>query len=142
MKKAWIGIIGSLQRFNEFENKCWWCLPKSAEKGDNILFYCPRSVSLSKQGIFALCSLKEFPSTSHDKNFYCSGFGIRGQKGSLYYAALKFEKRYKIHLPAIEIKKDPFLAKLPFVRRNFQGTVFSLELEPFKRIISLLEEKN
>ena len=59
MANFWMGIVGTSQSVNTFRFNPWWCFPINAQKGDYIYMYCPRSVNLSNQGIFALCMLNE-----------------------------------------------------------------------------------
>jgi predicted RNA-binding protein with PUA-like domain len=144
IQNGWLGVVGSVQRTLYFEKNPWWCFPTKAKKNDLVLMYCPRSVNVKLQGIFALCKLTRNPDNS-DKNYYCSGFGLRakyGGKGRLFYAKLKFLKRYDETLTAKELKENPVFCKLPFVRRNFQGTCFPIEWPIFNKLVEILESKN
>ena len=144
MENYYAGIVGSVQAVNTFETRPWWCVPFDAKKGDQLLLYCPRSISKKNQGLFALCTIKNELDKFHVNNHYCSGFGrIFGRiSKKLLYCDLVFVKRYNITLTAKEMKRDHLLSRSNIVRRNFQGTTFKLEKAIFERMISLLKSKN
>lgn len=143
MINYWLGILGTVQAVTDFQNRLWWCFPQKAQKGDFIFMYCPRSVSLKKQGIFALCNITTSIQERHEKNYYCTGFGRTGRGRSvLRYADLNYLKGFKESLIAKEIKNDEILSTAHFVRKNFQGTTFELNEIIFNRIQMLLNKKN
>ena len=142
MGNYWFGVVGSSQAAKTFETRLWWCFPITAKKGDYIFMYCPRSMSPLRQGIFALCSLKNGLDLNHKNNISCAGFGKRDGVGSLLYGDLKLIKRFENHLTAKEMKNDSILNRTSFVRRNFQGTTFKIDDSASNQINSLLKEKN
>ena len=147
----WLGVVGSRTRMISFEKECWWCLMLAkAKKGDKIFMYLPRSKSVASQGIFMLCEVISQPDVKHKENWQCSFYG-HGRGGAsaiglkhngLGYFSLKPIERFKNHLSAAEMKRDPLLSTLGVVRRNFQGTTFMLEKEYYDEILRILREKN
>lgn len=137
MPKAFLGISTSRELTNLETTESFWCVPLSAEKGDLILLYCPRSASGARQGVFAESVIETAPGKGND--LLCSGYGI--SKESLRHVRIKIKRRFKPTVTAKDMKRDPVLMFAGFVRKNFQGTIFSLPDSLFKRIISLAEEK-
>lgn len=124
---TWLAIVGSVERVRSIEAQPWWCVPIKARRGDNLLLYCPRSVSQSSQGIFASGIIDSDPSDKLPENVHCRGFGLSPQKGSLRYVTFSSIQRFNSPLTAKEMKLNPKLAFAPFIRRNFQGTAFLVE---------------
>jgi hypothetical protein len=123
MPRYWIGVTSD-REYKKGTKESWWCLPYDAKQGDIILFYCPRSVSTTRQGIFAEATVTTSPESKNKQNYLCSGYGTYFSKGSLGYVDVDIKKIFDIKLTAKEMKEDPMLFTQPFVRRNFQGTAF------------------
>jgi hypothetical protein len=142
MKNYWLAVMGNISDIDNLEHDAWWCLPRKALKGDLVLMYCPRSTSITRQGIFAECEVIMTPTMTVEENWRCSGFsGGVGQHSSLGYTVLKFLRRFEVRLIAREIRRDHILKEVGFVRKNFQGTTFTLSKEAYERIITLIYEK-
>lgn len=141
MKKYWLAITGDKRRLDS-PKETWWCLPKKAEFGDSVICYLPRSANHSKNGIFAEYKIVLAPTSLHEKNFYCSGYG-QGQRqhSSLGYTELVLAQKFDVFLTAREMKADLVLSKAGFVGRNFQGTTFEIKQEYYQIIIHLISEK-
>jgi hypothetical protein len=134
---CWLGIVGSTERVKSVSNYLWWCVPPEAKKGDSLILYCPRAVSASRQGVYALCEISTNPDIKHGRNSYCSGFSLA--KGGLRYVEFKVLNTFEKRLTAAMCKADRMLKHKNFVRRNFQGTVFALDQETLDHILSLVE---
>jgi hypothetical protein len=141
MNKYWIAITGDMERIDS-PKKTWWCLPARATKRDPIFLYFPRSVSYSKtdNGIFAEYRISALPRTSYDKNYQCTGFGIR-HGSSFGYTELLLKRKFNVFLTAKEMKQDSIISTAGFVRKNFQGTTFEMTKEIYEKIIELIAEK-
>ena len=142
MKSYWLAVMGNVTDMDNLEKGAWWCLPRQTQIGDLVLMYCPRSVRIIGHGIFAECEVVTEPITSSRENWRCSGYsGRHGQAPNLGYTELALLRRFKTPLAAKDIKSDPMLKELGFVRRNFQGTTFSVSDIAYERIISLSKSK-
>lgn len=138
-RNYWFGVAGSDNLRNSAITKSWWCVPYNATEGDLILLYCPRSVSATRQGIFAEARVLFSPHEKRKENSYCTGYGF-GAKTRLAYAEIEIVKRFAPTLTAKHMKTDPFLGRTDLVRRNFQGTTFPIELKTYQRMKLRLEE--
>lgn len=137
MPKTFLGIATSKKLTDPETTESFWCVPASAEKGDVILLYCPRSESTARQGVFAESVIETEP--SKENHFLCSGFGVG--KESLWHVHIKIKRRFKPALTAADMKSDPVLMSAGFVRRNFQGTIFFLQEILSERVLFLAEKK-
>ena len=127
MAQYWLGVIGDIRVLENFQAHLWWCLPAKASNGDRIFMYCPRKLSAARQGIFVECELVSTPFSRQEENYRCSGYGQHfGREKSLGFTELKVVRYFEKHLTAKEMKRDSLLKEIGFVRRNFQGTTFSL----------------
>lgn len=138
MKSYWLGVVGDGRVVTNLDENLWWCVPGHAIRGDRIFMYCPRALSATKQGIFAECELVTEPLPKIEENYRCSGFGRTfGTAGSLRYVELKVIQKFQNPPTARQLKRDPVLKNLGFVRRNFQGTTFSVSAEGAERMLQL-----
>lgn len=134
MPTYFLGIAGSKALSGTDTTDAYWCVPATAEKGDVILLYHPRSISYARHGVFAEAVISAPPSKQHKDNPLCSGYG-------LLYVPIKIHRRFRLTVTAKDMKCDPILRVAPFVRRNFQGTSFRLEESHYKRIVKIAETK-
>ena len=132
--RYWVGVVGGITRVTESKERSWWCLPIQAREGDPILMYCPRSVSSTQQGFFALYEVSVAPDPDNPKNSYCSGYSL--SKGSLKHAEIERRELFEERVTASHCKLDPVLKKSSLVRKNFQGTTFEIEKVEFEQIVS------
>lgn len=141
-KKHWLGVVGNIDRAKSPENWLWWCFPQSATAGDLVIFYCPRSLDETLQGIFSLYRLLDNPENQRLENSQCRGFGAAPlYGGTLRYVNLEYVSTFEARLTIGDMKKHPVLRGAPFVRRSFQGTTFSLEERYYNAILSAIERK-
>jgi hypothetical protein len=98
--------------------------------------YASRAASRRKQGVFAIFSAATDPSVD-DRNVYCRPY--RG--GDLRYVSLSKARAFPIALTASDMKVHAKLRHAAFVRRNFQGTTFSISKEVFEAVVRELERK-
>jgi len=135
----WLGITTTAELIKNSPDESWWCLPQNAQVGDAVLFYCPRSHSAARQGIFAEYVVTKAPvSRASARNSPCLGYGYGKQ---LAYTELARKKRFDPALTAKEMKKDQLLANSNFVRRGFQATTFQLAPSYYKQIELLLKSR-
>lgn len=134
MPNYFLGISSSKKLFEADATVAYWCVKSTAQKGDIILLYCPRAASFARQGVFAEAVILEPPNEKCKDNNLCRAYG-------LYYVTVEIKRRFNPSLTAKDIKSDRVLGVASFVRRNFQGTTFSIEESQYKRIIELVEEK-
>jgi hypothetical protein len=140
-RRYWLAVIGNVDRVRNTEKWLWWCFPEVAQIGEDVLMYCPRSVNETNQGIFAHCQLESNPKDITSKHSLCRGYGYGFVKNALRYATLTLVSKYWAPLTAKEMKRDTVLRAAPFVRRNFQGTVFELDKQIFDTIVRKIERK-
>lgn len=138
----WLAVIGKLDVVMNLDEHLWWCFPKRALKGDRVFLYCPRSLSSTKQGVFAECELVSIPFSNKEEDQRCSGYGRSfGAGAALGFVELKLISRFEKSLTAQEMKRDRILRDVGFVRRSFQGTTFSIPQEAVKRLRVLTNRK-
>lgn len=134
MANYFLGVARGIALANADTTDGHWCVPTDAATGDVIVLYCPRSVSASRQGVFAEAVISAPPDMARKENSLCSGYG-------LLYVPIKIQRRFPFPVTANDMKRDPLLSKSPFVRRNFQGTTFPLEEKLYKRISKIADAK-
>lgn len=122
--KNWLAVVGSVVRAESPSLYEWWCLPQEAAEGDVVLMYCPVSVSVRWQGIFAKYSVRDRSGVLRSQKALCSGFG---RDSSTYtYTPLSYVQSFERRITAKMMKACHPLAREPFLRSNFQGTAFLL----------------
>lgn len=131
-KKFWLGVASSADIAKAESVQSWWCLPPAAAPGDRILFYCPRSTSLVRQGIFAEAEVTSQSSSSRAENCYCSGY--KTGTIQLGYVDIEIVERFTRNLTAATMKRDSILSRSAIVKKNFQGTTFQLDIKTYERI--------
>jgi hypothetical protein len=134
--KIWLGVASSNELSKIDQNESWWCLPLTAMPGDRLLLYCPRTASITRQGIFAEAIVTSIVSNSRSENCNCSGYNQGGTR--LFYADIRFIERFPQNLTAAMMKNDVALRRAPIVRKNFQGTTFQLDPQTYERIKFLI----
>lgn len=134
--KNWLGVASSSDLAKADAVKSWWCLPPTATQGDRILFYCPRSTSVSRQGIFAEAEVVSPISSTRSENCHCSGY--KAGTIQLSYVDIRIVERFTYNLTAALMKRDPILSRTAIVRKSFQGTTFQLEEKTYDRIRAML----
>lgn len=134
--KFWLGVASSTELSKIDQSESWWCLPLTAMPGDRLLLYCPRTASITRQGIFAEATVTSIVSNSRSENCNCSGYNQGGTR--LFYAEISFVERFSKNLTAAMMKNDAALRRAPIVRKNFQGTSFQLEPQTYERIKRLI----
>ncbi len=123
IESAWVGIVGSRSTLDRLlsEAHTWWCLPPNVKIGDILLMYCT-SKCPTHQGIFGIFEVSLIDATKASK---CSGFGsFVGVK--LNYVEINKVSIFETTLKLSYMKKDAILSSAQFVRRNCQGTYFSI----------------
>lgn len=136
----WFGVAGSSTLSKTDLTETWWCLPPSAEVGDLILLYCPRSASLARHGVFAEAKVLSPVSKTRSENCNCSGYNARATR--LSYVDIQIVERFNVKLTAKQMKNDSLLKVTAPVRSNFQATTFQLDLRIYNRMKSLIEAIN
>lgn len=132
MNKYWLGVTSSSDLAKADSVESWWCLPPTAAPGDQILFYCPRSASATRQGIFAEATVVSSALPARSENCYCSAY--KAGTIQLNYVDIKIIERFTHNLTAAAMKKDPFLSRAAVVKKNFQGTTFQLDAKTYERM--------
>jgi hypothetical protein len=117
-RQIWFGV--SALPLKNREPQSWWCAPKTSSAGDLLLLY-EKSV-----GVTRLERLRSDPIVRERR---CAG--------SLMTVDTIWLKTLEKPVTARQIKKDKVLRQLTVVKRNFQGTCFSVPLELWPRLAQL-----
>ena len=139
MPLYFLGVATSRELTDTKTTDSYWCVPADTNKGDIILLYFPRSAGASRQGVFAECMVAEQPSDTNKQNYLCSGYGLGVT--FLRHVPIKITKRFNPTVTARDMKRDPILMNVGFVRKNFQGTTFKLTKSVYLRIVKLAAKK-
>lgn len=136
----WIAVasrVDSLERL-ESQEAPWWCMPREARLGDRILIYRTKSVSPKWHGLFAEFRLKGI---LEDELGECRKYGsFSGFHGIPVKVTLERMRFFSEPIPIYKLRDDPEIAYTAAVRRNFQGTFFSLEPKVYSKIDELLRQ--
>jgi hypothetical protein len=138
----WIAISSNLDRRktkNAQLANTWWCFPTRATPGDLVAFYLPRSVNGTYHGVYAIYEVVSSIHPKHSRNHYCSAY--RSKNESLKYAEVRPVKHFVKALTCSTMKNSS-LKTSPFVRRNFQGTIFQITQNEFAEITRMLDSIN
>ena len=138
MRKYWIAVVGPNQSEPSYLEQGWWCIQKSALAGDLLLGYRTTTADHKNNGIFAISRILQAPDPHHENANLCRDYGK--QAGEVFYTPVQFIKRFPRRLNIQEMKRDPVLAKLDCVHRNFQGTNFELRADDFNLIMERIGE--
>ncbi|MFC3469039.1 EVE domain-containing protein [Massilia oculi] len=130
----WLGVVSRSHLSQTEGAESWWCLPHTAAPGDRILFYCPRSLSAEKQGIFSEAEVLSSPSPTRAENCNCATYGTT----RLHYVEIRIIECFARSLTAAQMKQNVALSRSEPVRKNFQGTAFKLETRIFEQMKSAL----
>ena len=131
-----LGIARSKSLASADTTESYWCVKSDVQVGDILMLYCPRAVSTTRQGIFAEAIIESIPNKTNSKNSNCSCYG------RLLYVQIKITKRFIVPLTAKAMKNDSILSRSNFVKRNFQGTTFSIDKKFYDRALTLLNNIN
>lgn len=135
----WVAVasrVESIERL-ESQHQPWWCMPKEARVGDRVLMYKTKSVSPKSHGIFAEFKLS---GVMDDEVGECRRYGsFSGYHGIPVKVSLERLRVFAAPLPIYQLRDDPEIAYTAAVRRNFQGTFFSLEPKVYAKIDRLLQ---
>ncbi len=137
---AWLGVVGSRLTLDRLlsEAHSWWCLPPNVKIGNILLMYCTSQCSKTHQGIFGIFEVSLIDTTKASE---CSRFGSFGGV-KLNYVELNKVSIFGTTLKLSYMKKDAMLSTAQFVRRNCQGTYFSIsqrELTQIKKLLSPIQ---
>lgn len=131
--KYWIGVVGTkqtLERFNNGESD-WFCLPRSASLGDVIIMYATKKLARQNHGFFGVYKIVRLDPTS---NQLCNKYGIN--QGTLIHVDLLVINSFKNKITLPDLKSHPIHQNMSFVRRNAQGTSFSISEAEYAFILS------
>jgi len=130
----WLGVVSRSHLSQTEGAESWWCLPPTAAPGDRILFYCPRSLSTVKQGIFSEAEVLSSPAQTRAENCNCASYGTT----RLLYVEIRIVECFARSLTAAQMKQNVALSRSEPVRKNFQGTAFKLDTGIFEQMKSAL----
>ncbi|NTW28881.1 MAG: EVE domain-containing protein [Coriobacteriia bacterium] len=139
LPQYWLAITRRKDLLDTETRDSWWCLPQRANVGDRVLLYCPRSVSPKFQGVFAEAEVDVDTRSQKPGGSPCSGY-VSDLNEGLAYMEIRVIRRFDSALTAQRMKNDPLLAEMRAVRRNFQGTIFTLDVNTYERMQFLLSQ--
>jgi len=130
----WIGVIGTKQTQVRFQegNELWFCLPRKASIGDEILLYQTKKVAKAMQGIFASYTVVRL---DPEKQTLCKKYGIH--EGALVYVDLLVRNKFRNTITLDMLKNNDQLKMMSFVRRNAQATSFNISESEYQTILEM-----
>lgn len=137
---ALVGVIGTNESLERIlgQGEIWWCVPQIADIGTLVIMYCTRHVSNIHQGMLGLYKLIDI---DRERDIECRKYGASsGYSDKPMYATLRRVKKFKRPLRLEVLRKNLVLTNAQFMRRNFQGTFFSVRKHELEEILRLATE--
>ena len=119
-RPAWLGV--SARSPSERPLNSWWCFPRHATPGDLLLIY---------QRLVGIVRIECVESEPENREMRCA-------QARLLTADTSFVRSLAKPISVRTLKADKILRHLPAVRRNFQGTCFSVPGEYWPRLLQLI----
>lgn len=135
--RYWLGVVSSKEGYSRLvdNDNTWWCGSTAVEADDRIFMYCAKALSDKNSGVFSQFQVVG-PDPTHAPD--CRNFGSTVGGLAREPISIAIVKRYTTKLQLASMKKDVVLGSAQFIRRNCQGTMFSLSKTEFSRILHLL----
>jgi hypothetical protein len=133
--KYWICVVNnnrSLETVRD-ELNSWFCLPKSANKKDFLLFYLSGKVSKSENGIQYSSEILSL--NDNLDNSKCNAYGYNNQ--NLFQFFIKKAKKLNYTVKLTQLKKENLFSHSQFISRNAQGTCFEINMLQYKKILEM-----
>jgi len=133
--KYWICVVNNGRSLESIldELNSWFCLPKTANKKDFLLFYLSGKVSKSENGI---CYRSEVVSiNSNLDNTKCNAYGYNNL--NLFQFSIKSAYKLNSTVKLSQLKKESLFLNSQFISRNAQGTCFEINMLQFNKVIEL-----
>ena len=133
--KYWICVVNNNRSLESitYEINSWFCLPKTANKKDFLLFYLSGKVSKNENGIHYSSEILSL--NNNLDNTKCNAYGYNNQ--NLFQFFIKSASKLNSTVKLSQLKNESLFLHSQFVSRNAQGTCFEINNLQHEKILEM-----